>query len=426
MVAPARIVGVIDCPSLPMVSLTLDARALTPPPQSGYTPQPVNTATLTTSPSIGEAVGKWVALCLAKGQAKSETSRKALAVQRFAERVEVERVSQITEPKVDDWLSSMVGRSSNTICNQLCQIRGFCDYCVRQGWLRANPAKAVEAPRREAGDGTRALSSEEVHRVLVASKPYRRPYYVVAALTGLRPAECKRLRWKHVDLRSEHPTLYLDKHVTKSRRKQTIPIPDRAVGAFAYLRLPSPDPDALVFENIPTLNTFNADLARAGIAKHDERGRSAGLSSLRKHLATALAKSGADIYTAQSMLRHASATTTERSYVDKRLMDLESKVRAALDGGDAFGFGNKSTPNGPKDLTDVGLISDSGTSSGPCGDAWDGEVGSVGSIPTGPTSPTPSHPTRLRAGDRNVLSLSESELVVVVRALAAYIERQRI
>lgn len=424
MVARTQITGYIECPSLPIVELTLDVgRPI--PPMSGYTPQAMAPHAVTRAPTIDEAVGQWIAVCAADGQAPTETSRKALAIKRFAERAGWQTVKDITTESANASKASMIGLKSKTIANQVCQLKRFSAFCVDQGWLRSDPCLAVKAPKVLKGEGVRALSSDEIERLLVVAKPYRRPFYVIAGWTGLRHVECRRLCWKHVHLRAEDPYLELPPDITKSRKLSVIPIPAQAIGAFASLMPPCPKPDEPVFEVVPTLKAFNADLERAGIPKHDERGRSAGIHSLRKHLATALARAGADVYTAQAMLRHADIKTTRDSYMDDRLLGLANKITSALSGGTGpISLDNLPT-NAPKDLTGGGVVSDIPTGDRSRGNTETGEKRECGFDSHRAHFSPPQPPTRTEAGPTNVVGLSESERLALLRVILDLLNRPR-
>lgn len=290
--------------------------------------------------TIEQAIEKWTNHLTARRQSKEEITRKARDVRRLAELMDAQRPSDITPAKINDALDTMVV-SSKTIINRVDRLRAFCDYCIEHGWLTTNPAETVRKPKHIAGEGVRALTSDEVKRLLVAcdecrdgrNKRSRAPFYIIAAMTGLRRLECQKLRWKHVNLRAEKPYLALDGEVTKNSKACDLPIMGPAIGAFASIMPPHPDPEAPVFETIPAHHTFNKDLKRAGIPKHDERGRPAAIHSLRKHLATALIEGGADIYTTKTMMRHSTIATTEQSYIDSRVSRVSEAASSALSGG---------------------------------------------------------------------------------------------
>ncbi len=76
------------------------------------------------------------------------------------------------------------------------------------------------------------------------------------------------------------------------------------------------------------LKTFNTDLALAGIPKLDESGRKVDLHSLRHTYGTMLVRSGADIKTIQTLMRHSTPSMTLGIYVHYDSAKLREAVAA--------------------------------------------------------------------------------------------------
>ena len=76
------------------------------------------------------------------------------------------------------------------------------------------------------------------------------------------------------------------------------------------------------------LKTFNADLGLAGIPKTDEAGRKVDLHSLRHTYGTMLVRSGADIKTVQTLMRHSTPSMTLGIYVHYDSAKLREAVAA--------------------------------------------------------------------------------------------------
>jgi len=91
-------------------------------------------------------------------------------------------------------------------------------------------------------------------------------------------------------------------------------------GAPLPLKLPVDEPLFSVPRNL--INSFNLDLAAAGIPKEDERGRTLDLHALRHTFGTHLSKNGVAPRTAQAALRHSSLDLTMNVYTDPSLLDV--------------------------------------------------------------------------------------------------------
>ncbi len=82
---------------------------------------------------------------------------------------------------------------------------------------------------------------------------------------------------------------------------------------------------------------LDRDLALAGIAKRDERGRTLDVHALRHSFGTLLSKGGVAPRTAQAAMRHAKIDMTMNVYTDPKLLDvagaLDTLPALPLDGG---------------------------------------------------------------------------------------------
>ena len=72
---------------------------------------------------------------------------------------------------------------------------------------------------------------------------------------------------------------------------------------------------------------YNRDLRFAGIPKHDARGRTACVHSLRYSFGSLLASSEVPARVTQAAMRHSSIDLTMNVYTDPRLLDVQSALR---------------------------------------------------------------------------------------------------
>jgi integrase len=165
----------------------------------------------------------------------------------------------------------------------------------------------------------RALSVPECRALLEAAPEDRRLVYMVLVYTGLRRAEAAALNWGHVHLDVVNPYLELPASITKSGKPETVPLVPEAAAGLREHRGDAEDRDA-VFASIPSMDQFRADLAAAGIADEDERGRKVVLHSLRHSLATMLAQSKVPPAIAQKIMRHSDIRLTLQHYTDEGLL----------------------------------------------------------------------------------------------------------
>jgi integrase len=79
------------------------------------------------------------------------------------------------------------------------------------------------------------------------------------------------------------------------------------------------------------LKVFVRDLAYAGIAKIDDRGRTACLHSLRHTFATLMSRGGVAPRVAQAAMRHSTIDLTMTTYTDPRLLDVAGALEVLPD-----------------------------------------------------------------------------------------------
>ena len=215
-------------------------------------------------------------------------------------------------------------------------------------WTRAvlTPDRLQEAVAR----GSEALADNLVFAAQLERLGSERALiYKVMVLTGLRKGELASLRVGQLDLNTARPYVELLARDEKAGRGARIPLrADLVADIRAYLAdrlsafqdealregraLPAKLPaDARLFVNIPTIRVFDADLAAAGIAKTDERGRSVDVHALRHTFGTHLSKAEVAPRTAQAAMRHSTLDLTMNVYTDPKLLDVAAAIDALPD-----------------------------------------------------------------------------------------------
>ena len=199
--------------------------------------------------------------------------------------------------------------------------------------------RAVDAAKAKLGANTaflEQLDQRGFERYLV---------YKIAVLTGLRRGEIESLTLDH--LRLDGPTAFLSMKPSDTKNREAVDVPLRAdlvnelrqwvklkTGSRSILKIKSASTDkTLRLFNVPKslVRCLDRDLAAAGIAKVDDRGRTVDVHALRHTFGTLLSKGGVAPRTAQQAMRHSDIRLTMKTYTDPRLLDVAGAVDALPD-----------------------------------------------------------------------------------------------
>ncbi len=211
------------------------------------------------------------------------------------------------------------GLSARSVARHLAALRHFFQFLVKEGSLKADPAREVEAPHIS-HSLPKYLNVEEVEALLSqpdASSPQGlrdRAMLDLLYATGMRVSELLSVRWEDFE-----PNLGIVRCLGKGNKERLIPVGKSALGAVeAYLRHGR---SALVKRGeLPYLflNQRGGQLSRVGFWKIlGAYGRQAGIRvSLTPHMvrhsfATHLLERGADLRSIQTMLGHSDISTTQ-------------------------------------------------------------------------------------------------------------------
>ncbi|MBN1846108.1 MAG: site-specific integrase [Sedimentisphaerales bacterium] len=261
--------------------------------------------------------------------------------------------------------------SARTINMHRSAIVAFCNWCVAEGRLTANPltdlSKAEEAePARK----RRPLTENEIARLLKATqeRPLRDALtirrgknkgkllaklsdqerqrlgrigqeralvYKFMMFTGLRRGEAASLTVGALFLDETAPYIRVEGKHAKSGRAATLPLrADLADDLRRHIERSAKADDGRVPLDAPLfeidwrnlLRTFNLDLAAAGIPKRDAQGRTVDVHCLRHTFATLLARNGVSPGIAQKLMRHSDIRLTMNTYTHLDLADTASAV----------------------------------------------------------------------------------------------------
>ena len=211
------------------------------------------------------------------------------------------------------------GLSARSVARELAALRHFFQFLVKEGRLKADPAREVEAPHLS-HSLPKYLNFEEVEGLLAQPDPSTpqglRDCAMLELLyaTGMRVSELLSVRWEDFE-----PNLGIVRCVGKGQKERLIPVGKSALRAVeAYLRHGR---SALARRReLPYLflNQRGGQFSRVGFWKIlGAYGRRAGIrASLTPHMvrhsfATHLLERGADLRSIQTMLGHSDISTTQ-------------------------------------------------------------------------------------------------------------------
>ncbi len=233
-------------------------------------------------------------------------------------------------------------KSSN---HWLAAAKQFTRWAVRRGLASRDPLAGVQPVNARMAPKVvrRALTNEELRRLIQTthdgperrglSGPLRAMIYRLVAESGLRANEVQSLRVSDFDLSPTDPFVTLPAAHVKNRREARLPLRAgvaRDLVPFLQGRLPTAQAFPLPrwFKD-KTTRWLGADLAAAGVNRHDASGRVFDFHSLRGQFVTNLIQGGASPRAAQVLARHSSSDLTLSVYTKLR-GDDERRALALL------------------------------------------------------------------------------------------------
>ena len=200
----------------------------------------------------------------------------------------------------------------------------FFAWLVRENKTSSNPVSKVARVRPGEPTRTRrALTAEELPRLLTASPPHRSVCYRVAATTGLRRSELASLTWVDVDL--DAASVRVRASQAKNRREAVLPLPPGTVAALRAHRGDQQLPTAKVFRAVPNTVTLRKDLGAAKIPVLTPAGV-VDFHALRVTYGTLLARAGVTLAQAQKLMRHSTPVLTANVYIKLEMDDAREAV----------------------------------------------------------------------------------------------------
>jgi integrase len=213
------------------------------------------------------------------------------------------------------------------------QAVAFMSWCRKRGFCVDNPLEVVvrRDERQDARRKRRALSSDEVKRLLaVAQGRGREAWYLAALRVGMRKSDLKRLDWSNVEFGSDGNG-QISFPIQKAKRQDILPMDKVLAAALKKRWMDAGSPrTGLVFPTTVTDRTRKRDFVEAGIPLRDAGGRVVDLHSCRMTLVMALVRNHAPIQVASKMMRHKDLKTTMSYYTDFVAEDLRKDYEKAV------------------------------------------------------------------------------------------------
>jgi integrase len=292
---------------------------------------PVGRAPADASPTV--MIEEYEAELVRRGSAPQHVRR---TVQRLRDLLaRAARLAEVTPEALRAALQRVAssGVAPQTVNAYRVAAHSFFAWLVREEKWPGNPVDRVARVR--AGEPTRvrrALTADELSRLVATAGRGRGPAYLLAATTGLRRSELASLTWEDVDL--EAATVRVRARSAKNRREAVLPLPAGTVAALGRLRGDEQLPTAKVLRSVPNTTTMRKDLTRARIPFATPDGV-IDLHSLRVTYGTLLARAGVSLAQAQKLMRHSTPVLTANVYVKLQMDDAREAVARIDVGGGA-------------------------------------------------------------------------------------------
>lgn len=235
--------------------------------------------------------------------------------------------------KVDDFITWRSAKeqehySSRTLNHFLEGMNTFLNWLETSERISINPLKHVKKVDVKVTRKRRALSDEELARLVDSTPPYRGLIYYVAARSGLRRNELKLLVWGDLNL-TPHPHIKARESTTKDAEEGFIPLMPEVLEALLNFRPEDYKPSDPIFHlGIPRADVLAQDLAKAGIPYRDSMGRYADFHGLRVTWCTFLQRNGVFQREAMALMRHKDERLTSILYTDVNHFPLFETIQA--------------------------------------------------------------------------------------------------
>ncbi|GMV84000.1 MAG: hypothetical protein AMXMBFR7_51840 [Planctomycetota bacterium] len=263
----------------------------------------------------------------------------------WQERLALENLSDVYGilPEVEAVIRELQGQgnANKTIWNKVEALAAFCDWSLDREYLSNDPLKKLRKIDTTPKSVRRALTLDEIARLLSVSPPHRRLTYLVALTTGLRANELRNLTRKYLDL--ANGGIRVDPVWAKGRKASFQPLPTAVISELAMVAASLSEDQRVLHVPLHTAVMLYRDLDRAGIARKTADGK-VDFHALRTAFETLADENGATAKQAQELGRHSTPKVTFDHYVKARkeaLGELVEKIGASMLGSTGSSAGVK-------------------------------------------------------------------------------------
>ena len=231
-------------------------------------------------------------------------------------------------PKVEKVLREIksTGRAGKTLLNYAEGLTAFCSWCVKRSYLDKHPLKNLGTFDLTPKTVRRAMTKDEIQKLLKHCKPRRKLLYELAIMTGLRAREISCLKVCDLDIKNDR--LRLHGEWTKNRRDGFQPVPeDLAQKLYETSKNKKPNEQLIYVTGHPG-RELHVDLEYADIPKWTSEGK-LDFHSLRVTFVTLIIEAGANVKEAQTLARHATPDLTINTYAKTNSTSLKNVAERA-------------------------------------------------------------------------------------------------
>ncbi len=221
-----------------------------------------------------------------------------------------------------------------------CSLNHFLDACRalmlwmhRAGRVTSNPLASLQRVSKEGRETfkRRSLPDDELGRLLATSGD-RSIIYFIAATTGLRYIELKKLRRSDALLDADPPQLCLRASITKNRTASVFNLaPLQAQRLREWLSSAPQGDGPLFWKGMPSWATWRGDFERAGIPRFDADGRKSDFHCLRNTFGTNLLRLNTSATVTQTLMRHKDIRHTLQTYPDLRALGVPDALNRLVE-----------------------------------------------------------------------------------------------